>query len=141
MMKVLRREVLRHPEITLLEDCFIFRLLTADGEMTGALYLDMRKGEFAVLRSSAVILATGGAGELYSFTTNSPQKISGNARGTGYALALHAGAKLIDMEMTQFYPVTPVWPPAIWGIHSGIIEDFVPKAGGKDPECEGGGVS
>ena len=137
MMKVLRREVLRHPEITLLEDCFIFSLLTTDGEVTGALYLDMRKGEFAVFRSPAVILATGGAGELYSLTTNSPQKISGNARGTGYALALQAGAKLVDMEMTQFYPATPVWPPAIWGIHSGIIEVFVSKVGAKILNAKG----
>jgi fumarate reductase (CoM/CoB) subunit A len=131
MMKVLRRELLRHPEITLLEDYFTYRLFTADGEIGGALCLDMRRGEFVAIRSPAVILATGGAGELYSFTSNWPQKISGNARGVGYALALQAGAKLVDMEMTQFYPATPVWPPAIWGIHSGVMEDIVPNAGAK----------
>jgi succinate dehydrogenase/fumarate reductase flavoprotein subunit len=97
----------------------------------------MRKGEFRILRSPAVILATGGAGELYSFTTNRPQKISGNARGTGYALALQAGARLVDMEMTQFYPATPVWPPAIWGIHCGIIEIFVTQAGAKILNAQG----
>jgi fumarate reductase (CoM/CoB) subunit A len=137
MMKVLKREITRHPEINLLEDHFIFSLLTSGGEVVGALYLDMRKGEFGVFRSPAVILATGGAGELYSFTTNRPQMIAGNARGTGYALALEAGATLIDMEMTQFYPATPVWPPAIWGIHSGIVEEIIPRAGAKVLNAKG----
>jgi fumarate reductase (CoM/CoB) subunit A len=131
LMKVLRKELLRHPEITLLEDYFTYRLLTGDGRVGGALCLDMRKGEFVAIRSPAVILATGGAGELYALTSNWPQRISGNARGTGYALALQAGAKLVDMEMTQFYPATPVGPPAIWGIHSGVMEDIVPNAGAK----------
>jgi fumarate reductase (CoM/CoB) subunit A len=131
MMKVLKKELLRHPEVTVLEDYFTYRLLTSDGKVGGALCLDLRKGEFVAIRSPAVVLATGGAGELYSLTSNWPQKISGNARGTGYALALQAGAKLVDMEMTQFYPATPVAPPAIWGIHSGVMEDIVPNAGAK----------
>lgn len=131
MMKVLRKELLRRPEITLLEDHFIFTLLSSKDGITGALGLDMRSGQYVVIRSAAVILATGGAGEVFSFTTNAPQKISGHARGTGYALALRAGAKLVDMEMTQFYPATPVWPPAIWGIHVGVLEDIVSNAGAK----------
>jgi L-aspartate oxidase len=76
-----------------------------DSECHGAYVL--RKGEIVALHARATILATGGAGQLYSRTTN-PQV----ATGDGMAIAFRAGAKLEDMEFIQFHPTSLYAPGA-----------------------------
>jgi L-aspartate oxidase len=79
-------------------------LIVADSECRGAFVL--REGEMTALFSKATILATGGAGQIYSRTTN-PQV----ATGDGMAIAFRAGAELEDMEFVQFHP-TSLYSPA-----------------------------
>ena len=74
-------------------------VLTSAGETVGALLLDYEKGELILVSAPSVILGTGGAGRLFSVTSN-----PNDATGDGYALALTAGAVLRDMEFIQFYP-------------------------------------
>src|SRR5207302_706063 len=68
-------------------------------------------GSFLVFEAKAVVLATGGIGKAYRITSNSWEYT-----GDGHALALWAGADLIDMEFVQFHPTGMVWPPSVRGI-------------------------
>ena len=72
--------------------------------MNGAITCD-REGELGVTTADSVILATGGAGQVYDTTTNSTA-----GTGDGYALGYKAGAQLIDMEQVQFHPTGAVTP-------------------------------
>ena len=74
-------------------------VLTAAGEVTGAILIDYARSELITIKAPSVILGTGGAGRLFSVTSN-----PNDATGDGYALALNAGASLRDMEFIQFYP-------------------------------------
>lgn len=80
-------------------------LLLSDGSITGAIVLNMRTGHLATVSARAVVLATGGAGQLYSVTSN-----PAGTTGDGFALAFRAGATLRDMEMIQFYPWRCIHP-------------------------------
>jgi L-aspartate oxidase len=74
-------------------------LVDPDGRCAGMRLLDEATGEEVDLRARGVCLATGGLGRLYRETTNPPQ-----ATGDGMAIALRAGARLMDMEFVQFHP-------------------------------------
>lgn len=74
-------------------------LVVAGGRVAGAVLLDYERGEIVNVVAPSVILGTGGAGRLFAVTSN-----PNDATGDGYALALHAGAALRDMEFIQFYP-------------------------------------
>ncbi len=80
------------------KECYVIDLLTHDGRCVGALVHDAQNGQM-VYWAKQTILATGGIGQLYRETTNSPI-----ATGDGIAMALRAGAKLKDMEFVQFHP-------------------------------------
>jgi L-aspartate oxidase len=86
------------PGITLLPWTLLTDLLTLDGRVSGALLLD-ENGEIRTVRARSVLLASGGAGQVYSDTTNPAV-----ATGDGIAAALAAGAELADMEFYQFHP-------------------------------------
>ncbi|NOZ82965.1 MAG: fumarate reductase subunit A [Euryarchaeota archaeon] len=122
MMSALKEEVYRLG-IDVLEEVAITRLLLADGAVAGATGLDLIHGRFLLFRAKAVVLATGGAGRIYSITTNPFQKT-----GDGYALAYNAGAELIDMEMVQFHPTGMVYPPSASGL---LVTEAVRGEGGK----------
>jgi L-aspartate oxidase len=80
------------------QNSFTIDLLTHDGRCRGALVWDRRRGP-ALVWARAVLLATGGAGQLYRESTN-----PAIATGDGHALAYRAGAELRDMEFMQFHP-------------------------------------
>ncbi len=82
-----------------LEDCIVLDLLCDDARIVGAVGVNRLKVEGFVVRAGAVILAAGGAGRMFP-TTSNPVDVN----GSGYALALRAGARLRDMEFIQFYP-------------------------------------
>ncbi len=81
------------------DEFFVTSILTSDGEFQGLTVIDMPRGKFVVLRGKAMILATGGLGTLYGFTTYS-QTVSGD----GQAIAYRAGLNLEDPEFLQFHP-------------------------------------
>jgi L-aspartate oxidase len=84
--------------IRIWQNSFTIDLVTHDGECRGVLVWDRRRG-FALVWARAVVLATGGAGQLYRETTNPPI-----ATADGHAMAYRAGAELRDMEFMQFHP-------------------------------------
>lgn len=75
-------------------------LKTQDDQVSGAIGLDVKNGELIHYRTKAVVLATGGVGEHFTLNDN-PVGMTGD----GYAIVYNAGADLIDMEFTQFYPL------------------------------------
>ncbi len=84
--------------ITFCEFEFTTELLVQDGEVAGVRVLDP-SGKLRQVRAGAVLLATGGLGQVYSDTTNPAV-----ATGDGVAMAYRAGAELSDMEFVQFHP-------------------------------------
>lgn len=81
------------------EHRFALDLLTSEGRCVGLLVFDPALGEFSLCFARAVILATGGAGQIYSVTTN--PLIS---TGDGMSMAYRAGAEMMDLEFVQFHP-------------------------------------
>ncbi len=89
----------RASRIQLLEDCPVTEILVEQGAVRGVRALDCHTGSTEEFECRFLVLATGGAGQLYKFTTNSDV-----ATGDGIALAYCAGAKVTDMEFFQFHP-------------------------------------
>ncbi len=108
--KGLRGEVRRRP-IRVWEDFFVVDILVSEGRVSGALGLDVRTGKLVVVECPAVILATGGNLELYYPHNDGSCDVTGD----GSAIALRAGAELVDMEFQQFFPTGLVWPPSLIG--------------------------
>jgi L-aspartate oxidase len=93
-------EAVRHtPSITIWEGVAATKIITRDGRVAGVLALANNQGSPRVLRSSRVVIATGGLGGLYSHSTN-----PAGAIGQGLILAARAGAALADLEFVQFHP-------------------------------------
>ena len=86
-------------------------------------------GTFVVFEAPAVILATGGIGKSFKVTSNSWEYT-----GDGHALALKAGATLLNMEFVQFHPTGMVWPPSVKGI---LVTESVRGDGGVLKNSEG----
>jgi len=93
-----------------LPDVIILRLLKTDNQIAGAVGLNLETCEPVMLRAKAVILACGGAGNLY-LNTSAPTGVTGD----GYALALGVGAALMGMEFVQFYPLGFLYPQSLRG--------------------------
>ncbi|MGB9279585.1 MAG: fumarate reductase/succinate dehydrogenase flavoprotein subunit [Pseudonocardiaceae bacterium] len=104
-------------------ECTITDLLTdADGAVAGAFGYWRETGRFVRFAAPAVVLATGGIGKAFKVTSNSWEYT-----GDGHALALRAGAALINMEFVQFHPTGMVWPPSVKGI---LVTESVRGDGG-----------
>lgn len=98
--KTLCRRVKENPNIDILEDTIVTELLVdSDGECKGAIIYNDDTKEYETIYSSAMILASGGIGQLYKYTTNPFV-----ATGDGIELAYQAGAILQDLEFVQFHP-------------------------------------
>jgi succinate dehydrogenase / fumarate reductase, flavoprotein subunit len=100
----------------------ITRLLKRDGKIAGAFGYRREDGEFVLFKAPAVVLATGGIGKSFKVTSNSWEYT-----GDGHALALLAGATLVNMEFIQFHPTGMVWPPSVKGI---LVTESVRGDGG-----------
>ncbi|MGE3858272.1 MAG: L-aspartate oxidase, partial [Dehalococcoidia bacterium] len=92
-------------EVTILEHTFATRILVEDGRAVGVEVLDGNTGARARYAAGNVVLATGGAGQMYRTTTNPVV-----STGDGVALAYECGAEVMDMEFTQFHPTALVLP-------------------------------
>ena len=103
--KTLRTAIARNPSIRKAGDLCIVDLAVSDGEITGAVGYHLGSGAPVVIAAKATVLATGGLTRLYRRNS-----ASANMGGDGYALALRAGATLIDMEFVQFFPIGHLAP-------------------------------
>jgi succinate dehydrogenase / fumarate reductase, flavoprotein subunit len=100
LVHVLYEQVMKR-DIRTYEEFFAWRLVENDGRCQGLICWDLLNGGLKVIGAKTIILATGGAGRLYTGTTNAYA-----CTGDGMAMALHMGVALKDMEMMQFHPTT-----------------------------------
>ena len=110
-------------------ECNIQRLVKDGNRVSGAVGYFRPTGQLVVFKTKAVVLATGGIGKSWKFTSNSWE-----CTGDGIRLALDAGAELIDMECHQFHPTGMVWPPSVRGI---LVTEGVRGDGGTLTNSEG----
>ena len=116
-------------DIDVFMECTIIDLLQDGGRIAGAFGYWRETGRFVAFQAPAVVLATGGIGKAYKVTSNSWEYT-----GDGHALALAAGADLIDMEFVQFHPTGMVWPVSVRGI---LVTEGVRGDGGVLLNSEG----
>ncbi len=110
MIRTLQQHAV-HKGMDVFMECTIARLLKDGDRIAGAFGYWRESGRFVIFKAKAVVLATGGIGKIWKFTSNSWEYT-----GDGVTFALDAGAHLIDMECYQFHPTGMVWPPSVRGI-------------------------
>ena len=138
----LRRKVSEIPEIRRISNVTVIEILVHEGRAVGAVALDINEGELVTFQAKAVILAAGGLTKVYERNS-----ASANMAGEAYAMALGAGAELVDMEFVQFFPIGHLSPrlvgmdPIMWDpfryklggkLLNGHFEEFVDRYGGAD---------
>ncbi|MEX0805562.1 MAG: FAD-binding protein [Candidatus Binatia bacterium] len=138
----LRRKVSEVAEIRRISNVAIVDILIKDGRAIGAIGLNLVNGEWVTFQAPAIILAAGGLTKLYQRNS-----ASANMGGEAYALALWAGAELVDMEFVQFFPIGHLAPrlvgmdPIMWDpfryklggkLLNGSFEEFIDRYGGID---------
>ena len=99
MLHALFQTTLKYREVKRYDEWFVTRLLVDDGRVHGLVAVDLHTGRIQTITAKAVILATGGCGKVFAFTTNANINT-----GDGMALAYRAGAPLKDMEFVQYHP-------------------------------------
>jgi succinate dehydrogenase / fumarate reductase flavoprotein subunit len=100
LIQVLYEQMMKR-DVKVYEEWFAWRLVEDDGRCQGVICWDLLNGGLKTIGAKTVILCTGGAGRLYTGTTNAY-----SCTGDGMALALRVGVPLKDMEMMQFHPTT-----------------------------------
>ncbi len=138
----LRRKVAERGAIRRISNVAIIEILVKAGRAIGAVGLNLLDGSPVTFQAKAVILAAGGLTKLFSRNS-----ASANMGGEAYALALRAGAELVDMEFVQFFPIGHLAPrlvgmdPIMWDpfryklggkLLNGQFEEFVDRYGGAD---------
>jgi len=117
-------------DIDVFMECKVLRLLSdAEGRVSGAVGYWRSTGEFVTFTAKAVVLATGGIGRSWKYTTNSWE-----STGDGHAMAIWAGADVIEMESVQFHPTCMVWPLSVRGL---LVTEGVRGDGGVLRNSEG----
>jgi succinate dehydrogenase / fumarate reductase, flavoprotein subunit len=111
-----------HQGIDVYMECKVERLIKDGDRVAGAFGYWRNTGQFVLFKAKAVVLATGGIGKAWKYTSNSWEYT-----GDGHSAALWAGADLIDMEFVQFHPTGMVWPPSVRGI---LVTESVRGDGG-----------
>ncbi|MEI5103678.1 fumarate reductase/succinate dehydrogenase flavoprotein subunit [Streptomyces sp. PmtG] len=107
----------------------VTRVMKEGDRVSGAFCYERESGRFFVIEAPSVVLATGGIGKSFKVTSNSWEYT-----GDGHALALLAGAPLLNMEFVQFHPTGMVWPPSVKGI---LVTESVRGDGGVLRNSEG----
>ncbi|MEX0711831.1 MAG: fumarate reductase/succinate dehydrogenase flavoprotein subunit, partial [Pirellulales bacterium] len=111
-----------HQGIDVHMECTVRWILKDGDRAAGCLAYQRESGRFVVFRAKAIVLATGGIGRCWEINSNSWEYT-----GDGHAMALWAGADLIDMEFVQFHPTGMVWPRSVQGV---LITEGVRGEGG-----------
>ena len=122
LLNALKEEIIKR-NIECIEEVMITSLITDDGQVIGATGLNLKDTSLIYFKAKSVILASGGAGQLYPVTSNTFQK-----NGDGFAIAYRAGAKLVDMEQVQFHPTGMIAPESKKGV---LVTEAVRAEGGK----------
>jgi len=99
LLHTLFQTSLKFPSVHRYDEWFVTSLLVDGGRVEGVTAIEIRTGELVTILAKAVVIATGGCGRIYQFTTNGWIKT-----GDGMALAYRAGVPLKDMEMVQYHP-------------------------------------
>ena len=128
MIRILQQHAV-HKGIDVYMECNLQKLLTDGGKIAGAFGYWRESGKFVLFGARAVVLATGGVGKAWKITSNSWEYT-----GDGMAMALDAGADLIDMEMVQFHPTGMIWPPSVRGL---LVTEGVRGDGGTLKNAQG----
>jgi succinate dehydrogenase / fumarate reductase, flavoprotein subunit len=115
--------------IKIFAETTITRLVRDNGRIAGAFGYTRDNGAFVLFEAPAVILATGGIGKTFKYSSNSWEYT-----GDGHALALLAGATLLNMEFVQFHPTHMVWPLSVRGL---LVTESVRGDGGVLRNSEG----
>jgi len=123
--KTLRAQLNRIPEIRRIGELLVTDLALHQGICVGAHAVHITTGDLVSIEAKATILATGGLTRLYQRNSASI-----NMGGDGYALALRAGAELVDMEFVQFFPIGHLAPRLV-GMDPIMWDPFRYKLGGK----------
>jgi succinate dehydrogenase / fumarate reductase, flavoprotein subunit len=110
-------------------ECTITKLFKDGDGISGAFGYWRESGRFITFQAPAIIMATGGIGKSFKVTSNSWEYT-----GDGHALAMEAGAPLVNMEFVQFHPTGMVWPPSVRGI---LVTESVRGDGGVLRNSEG----
>ncbi|WP_410319711.1 fumarate reductase (CoM/CoB) subunit TfrA [Methanobrevibacter sp.] len=122
LLNALKEEIIKR-DIECIEEVMITSLITEGNQVIGATGLDLKDSSLIYFKAKSVILASGGAGQLFPVTSNTFQK-----NGDGFAIAYRAGANLIDMEQIQFHPTGMVKPESKKGV---LVTEAVRAEGGK----------
>ncbi|WP_245615110.1 FAD-binding protein [Muricoccus aerilatus] len=140
--RTLRTQAQRQEGVQRMGEMLVTDLVVSDGAVQGVVALDLAHGVPVTIAAGATIIATGGLTRLYRRNS-----ASANMAGDGYALALRAGAALIDMEFVQFFPIGHLAPrmvgmdPIMWDpfryklggrLLNGVREEFVDRYGSTD---------
>ena len=138
----LRKRVGRTGGIRALSNVAVTDLVVKEGSVRGALAFALGDGAEIDIAAGATVIATGGLTKIYARSS-----ASNNMAGEGYALALRAGAALVDMEFVQFFPIGHLAPrlvgmdPIMWDpfryklggrLLNGAMEEFIDRYGGED---------
>ena len=99
MLHTLFQTSLKYGAVKRYDESFVTRLLVDDGRVHGVVAIELATGKIQAITAKAVVLATGGGGKVFPFTTNANINT-----GDGMALAYRAGAPLKDMEFVQYHP-------------------------------------
>jgi succinate dehydrogenase / fumarate reductase, flavoprotein subunit len=111
-------------------ECKVLRLLNGpDGSVAAAVAYWRPSGEIVVFEAKAIVLATGSIGRCFTYTSNSWE-----STGDGHAMALWAGADVVEMECVQFHPTGMVWPLSVRGL---LVTEGVRGDGGALRNSEG----
>ena len=123
--RALRGEVAQRVGIRRASGLAVIQIVVQDGKAVGAVAIDVESGETVLIEAPTIILAAGGLTKLYKRNSASI-----NMGGEAYAMALRAGAELIDMEFVQFFPIGHLAPRMV-GMDPIMWDPFRYKVGGR----------
>jgi succinate dehydrogenase/fumarate reductase flavoprotein subunit len=122
--------------VTIVREGWLVDLRVEGGAIAGATGYSRRADEWLAISASAVVLATGGGGQLFGRTTNQP-----GSRGTGYMAAARAGAELMDLEFIAYEPFVLQAPESVRGrsLPTTVMNEGARLLNGRGEEFLGGG--
>lgn len=103
LMRTLYDTLLKHQNFTRYDEFLALSIVVEDGQFKGLLVLNRKDSSYVLLQAKAIVIATGGLGRLWEFTTNAH-----TTTGDGFAMAYRAGVPLKDMEFVQWLPTCMV---------------------------------